>query len=108
MRDVKIFFRKSDDYRVYPVSGIWGGITAQGMLACDFFVEKVDTPESVNVSMDDESGQVQEVSRFPAEPYVTREVLMGIMVRPEVARSIGQWFISKADEFDRNVSKFRH
>jgi hypothetical protein len=91
-----VFFRKDKDYRVVPVSGVWGGISPHGMIFADFFFEKPDTPEKVTL---DDSGK--EVGRSPSGMFVVRDVVGGITVRPEVARAIGQWFIDKADEFEK-------
>lgn len=105
MPEVKVFFRKNEDYRIVPVSGVWGGVTPQGMVHCDFFIERAETPESVNIRIDESTGASQESRRQPAEPYVVRELLVGMMLPPHVARSIGQWLVERADEFDRNAAK---
>ncbi len=91
-----VFFRKDRDYRVMPVSGVWGGISPHGMVFADLFFEKPDTPEKVSL---DDAGK--EVGRSPAGMFVVRDVVAGIAVRPEVARAIGEWFIAKADEFEK-------
>jgi hypothetical protein len=41
-----------------------------------------------------------ETVQEPAEPFVERILMAGILVRPEVARAIGHWLIEKADEAD--------
>lgn len=93
---VNVFFRKDKDYRIHPVSGVWGGLTPHGLISCDFFFERAETPERLTIEDDS-----REVSRSPETPMIIRELLAGISLRPEVARSIGQWFIAQAEEFDR-------
>jgi hypothetical protein len=96
---VDIYFRKDKDYRVMPVSGVWGGVSPHGMIFADFFFEKPDTPEKVALN---ESGA--EVDRHPSGVFIVRDVMAGIAVRPEVARAIGQWFLDKAEEFEKKHS----
>ncbi len=100
MGDITVFFKKSQDYREIPVSGAWGGLSPQGMVYCDLFVEKAENPESI-VFRIDENNQPQEVSRQPQTTYFIREALVGLMMQPDVARSIGQWLVWQADEFDK-------
>ncbi|MDP3111584.1 MAG: hypothetical protein Q8M71_05740 [Thermodesulfovibrionales bacterium] len=96
---LNIFFRRDKDYKIIPVSGVWGGLTAAGLLNCELFVEGREAPEKIVV---DDTGK--EISRNPAQQQIVREILISLVMRPEVARSIGQWLISKADEYDKMLA----
>ncbi|MEW6116314.1 MAG: hypothetical protein AB1553_05375 [Nitrospirota bacterium] len=93
---VDIFSRKDKDYKIIPVSGVWGGLTPHGLVNCEFFIERLELPERIVV---DEAGK--EISQHPNRQYITREIMIGLMMRPEVARSVGEWLIQRAEEDER-------
>lgn len=93
---IDIFSQKDKDYKIIPVSGVWGGLTPHGLVTCELFMEKLALPERVVV---DETGK--ELSRHPDKQYVTREIMVGLVMRPEIARSIGEWLIQRAEEDEK-------
>jgi hypothetical protein len=95
MSEIKITFRKAPGYRIIPVTGAWGGVNPQGEIVFDLFVEKLEVPESIRIRV--------EPGRPPAEiaregQVHVRESQMGVVVRPDIARSLGEWLIQKANE----------
>jgi len=95
MADIKIAFRKALDYRIIPVTGAWGGVNPQGEIVFDLFVEKLEVPESVQIKIEPGRPPV-EISR-EGQIHV-RESQIGVVVRPDIARSLGEWLIQKANE----------
>jgi len=94
MPEIKIVFKKTPDYRIIPVTGAWGGVNPQGEIIFDLFVERLEV-ESVRVKV--------EPGRPPVETaregeILVRESQIGIVVRPDIARSLGEWLIKKAQE----------
>jgi hypothetical protein len=95
MSDVKIEFRKASDYKMIPVTGAWGGVNPQAEIVFDLFVEKRETPPSVTMRI--EMGKAPQ--EMPIEEgVIVREFQIGIVVRPDIAFSIGKWLIEKARE----------
>ena len=98
MAQVKVRSKKAAEYRIISASGVWGGITPHGMIYFDIFLEKPESPAETILMMDEKTGERREIIEEPSEPSLERILLTGVMVRPEVARSIGQWLIDKANE----------
>lgn len=90
----KIHFTKASSYKIIPATGAWGGPTPQGELLCNFFVEYRDAPD--NIEMEIEGGRAKEPERIEAD--FIRELQMGVIIRPDIAKSIGEWLVRKADE----------
>ena len=95
MPEIKIAFRKAADYRIIPVTGAWGGVNPQGEIVFDLFVEKLEVPESVQIKVEPGRPPV-EIAR-EGQVHV-RESQIGIVVRPDIARSLGEWLLQKANE----------
>ena len=93
--EVNVVFTKADDYKLVPVAGVFGGLSPQGDVIADFFVDKVELPDSVMLKVKEEAGQPEEVGRMGGK-NITREMQVGIVLRPDVAYSIGAWLMEKA------------
>lgn len=98
MAQIKVKLKKDSEYRIIPASGVWGGITPHGTVYFDIVIEKPEAPELTVINIDEGTGQRVEAVQEPKEPYVERILMTGVMVRPEIARAIGNWLIEKADE----------
>jgi hypothetical protein len=98
MARVKVRSKKEEGHRIITASGVWGGVTPHGMIYFDMFIEKPEAPAETMITIDERTGERTETVETPSEPYVERLLVMGVMVRPEIARSIGQWLTEKADE----------
>ncbi len=102
MPEIKIQFKKAPDYRIIPITGAWGGVNPQGEIVFDLFVERLEVPESVRMRV--EPGRPPlEIGR-DGEMHV-RECQVGVVVRPDIARSIGEWLIQKATEASAGIVK---
>lgn len=100
MSEVKIAFRKGPDYKIIAVTGAWGGVNPQGEIVFDLFVEKLELPESIRLKI--EPGRPPEEIAREGQVHV-RESQVGVVVRPDIARSLGEWLIQKANEAGSGV-----
>ena len=100
MPEIKVEFKKASDYRIIPVTGAWGGVNPQGEITFDLFVEKLEI-QSVRIRV--EPGHPpMEIAR-EGESHV-RESQIGVVVRPDIARSLGEWLIQKANEASAGIT----
>lgn len=95
-KELPIHFRQSPNYQRIHATGAWGGITPQGQILCNFFFDYKENPETVTLRVG-EAGEVQETGRA-GEQKVVREMLAGIILRPDHAYAIGAWLQKNAVE----------
>jgi hypothetical protein len=95
---VKFVFEKSPDYRIIAANGVWGGVTPQGHLKLDLFVDSIITPESIthNILKDGRLGD--EIAREPSGKIVTRELQIGVVLPVNIAETIGKWILARVQE----------
>lgn len=102
---VKFLFKKAADYKLLPVNGAWGGVTTRGDFALDFFVEHNITPDYVMHEVTAEGGLSNEVERNPVITgdiiLVTRELVGGISLSVEQAKSIANFILEKCADFQK-------
>ena len=97
----KIVFKyeKAPDYRDIPVNGVWGGLTARGDIHMQLFAEYSATP--VTVAHEVRGNTLgPETQRDLGGATFTRHLLVGVLMSPQNARSIAQWLLGKAEEFE--------
>ena len=102
MAEFKIKYKKSNSYKMVPVNGVWGGLDGKGNITCEFFVEKVDHPEFTKLVVDEKNRAVKEegIQRKTTEGIV-REFQVGMTLEPHLAKTIGEWLLTKVNEFDK-------
>lgn len=103
MPDIHIVYKAAKDYKSIPVSGVFGGINPQGMIHADLFIEKAGYPEETVMRVNEGTGETFELSRTPEQQPVVREFLVGMVMRPEVAKAIGQWLLHQVDQMERQM-----
>ena len=94
-RKIDVTFKKSKDYRRIAATGAWGGPTPNAHILCEFFIEALDEPESIKLNIKPD-GTHEETERIGGQGY-TRELQMGVILRPDVALAIGEWLVKHAN-----------
>ena len=90
-------------YNVYSVDGVYGGMNAHGDIVINFFQERTPIPKTQTFKIY-ENGSLSEMPiSQEGKSNIIRNVLLGIATNPGTARSIAQWLVQKADEYDRIV-----
>lgn len=92
---IKIKFRKSNDYKMIPATGAWGGLSPNNEVVFDLFVEKHVYPESIDLEIEN-GRKVKE--KQEVENIFIREAQIGVVLRPDIAYSLGEWLIGKAKD----------
>lgn len=92
---VEVVFKRATDYRVIPATGAWGGVSPHGEVVVDLFVEASENPDQLVLEVE-EGKPPTEVKR--SETRIARESQIGVVMRPDIAYSVGQFLIEKAKQ----------
>jgi len=96
-QEIKVKYEYASDYRKIPATGAWGGLTPNGEVVVNFFVEFITKPDSIKIRID-ETGIIEQKNQEHKDMTWTREILVGIVLRPDIAESIGQFLLKYAKE----------
>jgi hypothetical protein len=96
-KNITFCFQQDEDYRLIPVNAVWGGVTPRGDIKVDLCHESEAQPEVVTHEVRPDSTLGKEIKRTPS-PSIERTVLVGMVLVPEHAESIGRWLQDKARE----------
>jgi len=91
-----IIFSRAEGYRRISATGAWGGVSPQGEIVFDFFVEERQHPERMEIEV--QEGEIIEKKRYPDPQPIIRESQVGIVLRADIARSVGEFLIDYADQ----------
>lgn len=90
---VKIEIEKDKDYKLQPVNGVSFSNTPNGDIVVEYYVEHRTSPSEITLEVFPE-GNAREVERV-GERNV-RNLMGGLVVRPDLAYAIGEWLQNKA------------
>lgn len=93
-KEITFRFDRDPEYRVVVANGAWGGPTPRGEIMFDLFFEHADVPEEISY-MATPDGLGPEVARTPQTNYIIRDALVGVVMTPENAESLGRWLLEK-------------
>lgn len=102
---VSIKYTRSNDFRMVSATGAYGGINPQAEVICNFYVESRKYPETMKLIIDGETDQFRE-ERDEEEDVYIRELQFGVVMRPDIARVVGEWLIKESEKAVHNVDSF--
>ncbi len=95
---ITVSFKKSPDYKLYPVSGAWGCPTTDGHILMNLMLEHAAMPNYQTLPVaEDGSVNTAEPIESVAAGDGEREILCGIVVAPHTARNLAKWLNMMAD-----------
>ena len=100
-KDVTFQYKISDNYVIYSIDGVHGGLNAQGDVIVSFFSERQPVPRREKYKIKRDGALEATPIEVERTSDIIRNVNFGIALKPNAARSIGKWLVEKADEFER-------
>ena len=97
LRKIYVTFLKSNDYRVIAATGAWGGLSPDGTVIIDFFIERRATPKELELLVDENGKIVTEKPKVEETVPFVRELQIGVSMAPPVAYAIGKCLLEKAE-----------
>lgn len=102
-KTIKFRYIFSDNYNPTFASGAYGGVTPDGRLVVNFYLERQGLPHSQTYELSDAGVLGKEVSEEP-EDYrhtLVRFVDMGIVLDLKSAKVINEWLGKQIEELER-------
>jgi len=96
---------KSSDFKVYKVHGGVGGPNAYGELILNLYFERPSIPKRVTHEIDDNGQLNNDPIKVEQIDGAIRDVLFGIAMTPDQAKSIGNWLINNAEKLESQLTK---
>lgn len=98
--EIRFFFEHDKDYRIIATNGVWGGITPIGDIQLDFYVERMDTPESILNKITEDGKLGDEISRQP-EKRIIRRLQIGVLMSIENAEVLANFLKEKISDMKK-------
>lgn len=103
-KKVKFVYNKPEGYQIFPVNGVFGGITPRGDLLCNFFYEYGDVPNIEEMQISKE-GRLKPLKKPKKKVSFRRDLKVGISVNLEQAVSIANWILEKARAYEKSKER---
>ena len=98
--DIDFHYLKTSSYRTYHVDGIFGGLTPQGNLYAEIFLERKPTPTMIRQKVKETGELGDEVLREGKSGFI-REIECGLIMNIDSAKDFHKWLGDRIAEFDK-------
>ena len=101
-REVNVDYTEAPDYKTVYANGAYGGPSPQGDIVVDFYIERNKPYDGLILTVNAEGQIVKEIpvnenADAPSKIF-TREKQITVVMRPDIAHSVGKWLMEKAKE----------
>ena len=95
---VKFIHKFTDDYRIIPANGAWGGVSPRGDLLMHFFIEHAKVPqEEIQVAKED--GSLSPPKKKIKEIEIVRTMQIGVNINIEQATHLANWILENVERY---------
>lgn len=102
-KTVKVNYLKTSSYRTYYIDGIFGGLTPNGKIYMELFIQRLVTPQLIEYEVK-EDGLGKEIERIGKEGII-REIEAGLIMDIEAAKVLRNWIDGKIKKFEEQLPK---
>jgi hypothetical protein len=92
-------------YNVYAVSGAYGGLNAKGEIVVNLFHERTAIPRLQTFELHEDGSISDKPTSEERKDAIMRDVVFGISINPETARSLANWLNEKVDQYEEVIKK---
>lgn len=103
IQKMTVKYKRAQDYRKIGATGAFGSLTPNGHVICEFYIEAPDYPEPFILEVKSD-GTGEEIDRAGVKSS-TRELQMGVVLRADVALSLGKLLIGQAENVMAQAKK---
>jgi hypothetical protein len=93
VEEVTFRYEKLDDYRIYPSTGVRGGLQVDGNFRIDFYLDDFEIANSDIYELDD--GQVGEFKRREGAEHIVRRIQTGVTMNQGQAYELALWLLTE-------------
>lgn len=91
---VTINYLKTPNYRTYFIDGMYGGITPNGKIFAELFIQRNPTPKTVTQEIN-EDGSMGKIEKSEGKKGLIRQVEASLLMDIETAKSFAGWLNDK-------------
>jgi len=103
-KEQKLVYTKSKNFNTNSATGVYGGITGIGQISINFYIDSLNIPETAKIEIDS-NGVANDVPYFEETIVGVRELICGIVMDINMAKSFHAWLGSKIDEYEKMTAK---
>lgn len=105
LKEIVVNYIKTKNYRSFYIDGIFGGLTPNGKIYAELFLQRSVTPQTIKYKV--ESGIMKDEIERTGKEGVVREIEAGVIMDIETAKVLKNWLETKIAEHEKltNIEK---
>jgi hypothetical protein len=97
---VDTHYVKDHEFRTSYATGVFGGITPNGLIDANFYSERIPIPKRITFKVDAETGHILEETERDTKKGFVREVHCGVLIDVGLAKSMIQWLEERIKQIE--------
>lgn len=102
-KTITFHYLKASDYKVYEVHGGIGGMNVHGQIIMNLYFERGPIPKKATHRIGEDNQLEPEPIEIDTKEGAIRDVLFGLALSPDNARSLAKWLSDQAEQMDSLV-----
>ena len=102
-KQLEIHYVEGKGFSSNQATGVYGGLTGQGKLCMNFYIERIPLPTKSDIRITKEGKLDEKPSGLDKKVLGIREITNCVMMDIDVARNFHQWLGAKIGEFDKLI-----
>ena len=102
---LQFHYLKTDNFRTCVATGFYGGITINGHVNINFYLDRTVIPKKTVIEIDKDNQGKELRDKQEALIGSVREVQSGIVMDVETAKKTIEWLQKKVDLIEENIIK---
>lgn len=98
-KEIVANYIKTNSYRSYYADGIFGGLTPNGKVYVEFFLQRSVTPETITYKVED--GILTDEIERKGKEGIVREIEAGVIIDIKTAKIFKDWLEKRISEHDQ-------
>jgi hypothetical protein len=98
--EIDFHYLKTSSYRSYYFNGIFGGLTPNGSIYMELFLERRPTPIKVKHKIK-ETGEIGDEIEKDTKKGIIREIECGLIMDINTATRLRDWIDGKIEEYEK-------
>jgi len=103
-KQLDIHYVKTSNYRTFYIDGLFGGLTPNGKIYMETFLQRQPTPQLIQHAINEDGTLGKELKRIGKEGFI-REIEAGMVFDLQTAKIMIEWLQSQVKEFEEQHAK---
>ena len=102
---IPFHFEINDDFKTVLATGVFGGLTPNGLINMNFFLERANIPDTIIYQLSEDGRTAEKEVSVEGGEGIVREVFFGVVIDVNTANDLVNWLNERIKMVESNFNK---